>query len=1309
MGDNAGPDRSSVEVKALLRKLDPKSGSSHKDRVRLLNRFRNYAEGGGRGGDVTTPEFYDDDLPLLLLGSQSPTALYDDELSSMHLYGLLQACGCASSHDSKDNHQLKRSARNAMNLLKFLVCDFVDKVKGRPVPLETDPRTGQKELNGFAHALCCCTATQLALMKAHLHVTGENDARGGARDDCCQVLVLLITRHLAENGETPQPLGIDKLLPTAAARKSFDTWLMQNASKATQKAVKRAKAETDGKKKKEKKKERTSPSKENKKASISLDDDDEDVDVLGAFGKKKKKEGGSPKGGQDRAAAGASTKTQGKQPEERGLSPSQRKDGKAGGPGGAAEAGQPQPTKWADSTLADSKVDDLLHTGERERQQTAKEKRRLEEEKRRLATRDPLHLRNKDFDLSRVQEHRVDLLQQAITDVEEAMTEDGIPIQKAGSSSSKKARKAEGLDHIVSLQAQRDALEKILEGREVDDKDAKVGISVDDVKADSVEDLSIIPSDPNFDPLLFLTLVHRNASFEQLQTSIAKLDNKADNQVQRLQNMVRDNFELFVRCADGIELFNLEGSAKSAPGKGKGKGKGKDDAPGVKERLDKLEALSESSSYQAKKSFKPLLDNTNEVRKVQSALAVLQRIGPLLQVPTLMRQHIENGRYAAAVKAYRRVLVIDDNNNIEILRHIKAKATEAAREARGDLESTIADPNTPVTKLLDGIRDLNELIDLDVPMDTSHAEGSDEREGVFSVGNLSINVRNHTPALACLLLQSAHFSASVEKLLQQAETSTQRIYNGETVSFVEEDSKAGSEDASGSAATSQEGTDKGGDNKSGSRREGGNRWKYDILEARVVATKRAVAVARNWLPRLLRIGVAAREAERRLSARKRTPQPSKQGGKTANITSFEIFVTTLTPAVTNLVEHATFCALGCSNSSNGEELKMTFGANAERRLQSLLRAPLPPAQSAKCASELADVWEVVHSISASSETLRPEDDELEGRKFSHRMLEAPMEVCVALAEDAVVTVERRRCIYAFDVCARSCAQRASGNGTFDGDALLSCVQKLSEELTRAEKCANEVEKGCELVVRRCCEGLASYVRDRGDAARLRAVAECAEALNGRVVDVVREVSYLTNGQCESVEKALAEDIMALEATMFDEFLDNICRHVAGCTKLGPTSADLGVNDAPDGGESSLPPKSFPAYLSACLLAIVRCRAQVDRALGDATIRRSQGITYQYLAMATAADGVVAGICYELNERMPRMSGPQADQFASELQFLMNTLKKYLSDDMLSVAENCKRMLFAKAGHKQGGDGPDGLMMIEELERLGRVYVLCLGE
>ena len=157
---------------------------------------------------------------------------------------------------------------------------------------------------------------------------------------------------------------------------------------------------------------------------------------------------------------------------------------------------------------------------------------------------------------------------------------------------------------------------------------------------------------------------------------------KTDNQDIRVQELVRENFQLFIRCADGIDLFKTGRSRKNSPG--------------VLDWLNKLESLAQSTSKNAKKSFKPLLDNTNEVRKVQSALAVLQRVGPLLQVPSLMRQHIENGRFSSAVSTYRRALVIDDNNKIKLLRHVKLKATEAAYDARVDLESRLGNPNLPV-------------------------------------------------------------------------------------------------------------------------------------------------------------------------------------------------------------------------------------------------------------------------------------------------------------------------------------------------------------------------------------------------------------------------------------------------------------------------------------------------------------------------------------------------------------------------------------------------------------------------------------
>jgi hypothetical protein len=39
-------DKASQEIKALIRRLDPRD-SSHKDRIRRLNKFRNFVTGEG--------------------------------------------------------------------------------------------------------------------------------------------------------------------------------------------------------------------------------------------------------------------------------------------------------------------------------------------------------------------------------------------------------------------------------------------------------------------------------------------------------------------------------------------------------------------------------------------------------------------------------------------------------------------------------------------------------------------------------------------------------------------------------------------------------------------------------------------------------------------------------------------------------------------------------------------------------------------------------------------------------------------------------------------------------------------------------------------------------------------------------------------------------------------------------------------------------------------------------------------------------------------------------------------------------------
>lgn len=370
---------------------------------------------------------------------------------------------------------------------------------------------------------------------------------------------------------------------------------------------------------------------------------------------------------------------------------------------------------------------------------------------------------------------------------------------------------------------------------------------------------------------------------------------------------------------------------------------------------------------------------------------------------------------------------------------------------------------------------------------------------------------------------------------------------------------------------------------------------------------------------------------------------------------------------------------------------MSFGGNAPDGLRTLLRSPLPPSQCTKVGKELATLVYLLNECAQAVEDLRPS---------SITSSATALNTAESLGDSALVTIEKRRCIYAFDVCSRACSNRASGSGKLDSDALLNCLQNLSEHLSRPEECSNEVEKGCELVVRRCCEGLASYVRDRGDDSRLNAVAECADMIAERVDEVMREASFLTK-KAEMVKDVVTEDIVGLESAMFDEYLESIRAHVANSVRVGWLENDSREEEST---------ASFPSYLSASLLAIVRCRAQVEQALGD-RIRRSDNLPYQHLAMSIVADGVVEGICNEVLKRKLKLKVRQADRLANELEFLKNALKKFLGDESMVLLDSTLQMVSSKAGRGRDyqGDGPDGLAALEELERLGRVYVLCLGD
>lgn len=519
-----GPDRSPIEIKTLLHKLNPRGNSNHKDRVRGLTRFRNFVSGvSTKNKKVTTPEFYDDDLPLLFLGSESPKALYDDDqYGDLSVYtGLLQACATPSG----DQKGLKRSARNTMHLVKYLVCDHVDLIDGEPAPLGIDAVSGLPELNSFAYTICSMKASQLRIANFDAHLqnpTHDTNARNGARIEACQVLVLLFTRYFDPNAVDPvtgstatppsQIILMEDILPSPSARQSFESWMVQNVSKDVQNIIRSRTS-------------KVAPSIAPQPAPsgpLDIQDDqvEVDIDIIDSFKKRNVNE--SMRNAMAEAEAHAD-----EQLDELGLK-LYKKDDMIFGDGAKNEP----PTCWANSKLAQKQVQFASDDGNRRGGTTESESKTKDDEKiklqneerQRLIRTDPLGIRPENFDLKNVQGRAIEMLEDAIQDIQEEI-DDYEPHEKATEVTRRKKKKkdkyAYAVDQLVSLGSQKNALEAIVSG-------GKDGADGEEKASAAAKDLSILPTDADFNPMLFLTLVHRDASYEQLKDSIERLDSKSN-------------------------------------------------------------------------------------------------------------------------------------------------------------------------------------------------------------------------------------------------------------------------------------------------------------------------------------------------------------------------------------------------------------------------------------------------------------------------------------------------------------------------------------------------------------------------------------------------------------------------------------------------------------------------------------------------------------------------------------------------------------------------------------------------------------
>merc|ERR1711865_1039746 len=121
--------------------------------------------------------------------------------------------------------------------------------------------------------------------------------------------------------------------------------------------------------------------------------------------------------------------------------------------------------------------------------------------------------------------------------------------------------------------------------------------------------------------------------------------------------------------------------------------------------------------------------------------------------------------------------------------------------------------------------------------------------------------------------------------------------------------------------------------------------------------------------------------------------------------------------------------MGSAPRGSSIDIRMTFGKKSAEKLRTLLRSPLPPSQSSRVGKELAAMVSVLDQSSATVDQLKPLPGEssITGKNV---FALSPLDESKILGEQSVMTIERQRCIYAFDICARGCSSRATGSGKF---------------------------------------------------------------------------------------------------------------------------------------------------------------------------------------------------------------------------------------------------------------------------------------